>query len=283
MHGGNPVAEVETGADNAIACEKSHCPTCGRDQNCDLHGRVYRPWDYSDRSGNSTSGGVTHSLFECRGCNTVFYETSAWDDNDIDRWYDHWGKEQQEANYTKATFPRPSLRSRPAWVEREGWVDAELRRIIEETYGAIEAGSLTLSLIGLRSTLDRCFVILGIDPAMTFVEKIDALHTEHYIGKSEYDGLTVLVNAGNAAAHQGWRAEQDHVARLLDVLENFIQRVIVNGRRAVEIAVNIPVKQARRPKGSGRQDADTRNTTDEDDGLPDSTSSLPGSLTKAGN
>ncbi|TCP98272.1 hypothetical protein C8J46_105427 [Sphingomonas sp. PP-F2F-A104-K0414] len=275
------MAEVAGDTKLVITCEKSHCPTCGREQNCDLHGRVYRPWEYSDRSGNSTSGGVTHSLFECRGCNTVFYETSAWDENDYDQWYDHWGKEQQQANLTKATFPRPSLRERPNWIEKEGKLDAELRRILEETYGAIEAGSLTLSLIGLRSTLDRCFALLDIDPAMTYVEKITALQVGHYIGKSEYDSLTVLVNAGNAAAHQGWRAEQDQVARLLDVLENFVQRVIVNGRQAVEIGADIPARQARRPKGLGPQETGASSLASEDRGAPYSAGGVPSPPTEA--
>lgn len=83
------------------APEKAHCPTCNRSQNCHSHGQVYKPWDYSDRQGNSSCGGNTHTLLECRGCNTVFYEKDSWDDNDYDQWYDGDGKAQSEAVHTK--------------------------------------------------------------------------------------------------------------------------------------------------------------------------------------
>jgi hypothetical protein len=227
------------------AVEKAHCPTCNRAQNCDIHGRIYKPWEWSDRQGNSTNGGITYTLFECRGCNAVFHETSSWDDNDIDYWYGRDGETESEANLTKQTYPRPPERARPEWFETTGAINQTLHGLLDETYKADEAGCLMLSTVGLRAALDNCFEAVGIPGGDSFVKKLAALREQGFIGDTERDLLTVLVDAGSAAAHRGWSPERQHVRQLMDVLETFIQRVFVNGKRALDMKVGIPQKQLR--------------------------------------
>lgn len=229
----------------AIPTEKAHCPTCNRSQNCDRHGRVYKPWEWSDRDGHSIVGGVYHTLFECRGCNTVFYETSSWDENDIDQWYGPTGETESEANYTKETLPKPPFRPRPDWFDVYGMLDPTLNSLLDETYRADEAGCRMLSAVGLRAALDNCFEALKIPGGDSFVEKLEALKTRGYIGDTEHKLLTVLVDAGSAAAHRGWAPDRQHVHHLMSVLENFIQRVFVNGQAALEMKAGIPQRQPR--------------------------------------
>ncbi|MEN5080952.1 DUF4145 domain-containing protein [Bosea sp. TWI1241] len=228
-----------------LAPEKAHCPTCNRQQNCDVHGRIYKPWSWSDRQGNGIDGGITHTLFECRGCNTVFYETSSWDDNDFDFWYDQDGETQSEPNLTKETYPKPPSRPRPDWFDNIGTIDPALYRILDETYKADEMDCHLLTAVGLRTALDSCVTAVKIDPAISFSEKLKALLKGGYIGETEHDILTVLTDAGNAAAHQGWAPAREEVRHLLDVLETFIKRVLVNGKRALAMKEGIPQKQRR--------------------------------------
>lgn len=206
-------------------------------------GQTYKPWSYSDASGNSTNGGVTHSLVECRGCNTVFYETESWDDNDIDHWYDAFGKEQMAATKTKETFPRPPARPIPEWFERLDAVDAQLWRILAETFKALEERCFILTAVGLRTAFDRATEHLGIDAALPFVKKLQSLREGGWIGDTEHDLLGVLADAGSAAAHRGWAPHENEVGHLLDVLENFIQRNIVNGKRALALRDAIPARK----------------------------------------
>lgn len=230
--------------------EKAHCPTCNRSQNCDVHGRVYKPWDWADRHGHSMNGGVTHTLFNCRGCDTVFYETSSWDSEDLDYWETRNGELESEANLTKATFPKPPSRPRPDWHDGIGKISPTLYRILEETYKADEMECHLLAAVGLRTALDSCVTAVKIDPAITFAEKLQALKSEGYIGETEHDLLAVLTDAGNAAAHQGWTPEREEVHHLLDVLETFIKRVLVNGKRALEMKEGIPQRQRRQKENA---------------------------------
>jgi hypothetical protein len=113
-----------------VMSEKAHCPTCNRSQNCDVHGRIYKPWEWSDRQGHTMCGGVTYTLFECRGCNAVFHETSAWDDNNVDQWYGPDGETESEPILTKETFPKPPARPRPEWFEVSGAINHTLYGIL---------------------------------------------------------------------------------------------------------------------------------------------------------
>jgi hypothetical protein len=71
------VAKAPDPADKAPnPTKKAHCPTCDGERTCEIHGTVYKTWDWEDKyQGYSMNGGVDHSLLECRGCETVFYET----------------------------------------------------------------------------------------------------------------------------------------------------------------------------------------------------------------
>lgn len=226
--------------------EKAHCPTCNREQNSKIHGRTKQDWDYSDNDGNSAYGSVVHTLYECRGCETVFYETNSWDDQDIDQWYDHQGECHGKAIERKETMPKPPSRQKPDWFDTHGSLDPSLYRILQETYTAFEHNCHTLAAIGLRTALDRCVTAFDIDPAMTFGEKLRKLLDDGWIGQSEHDLLQVLIDAGNAATHQTWMPAEESLTHLLDVLENFIQRNIVNGKRVLAMTQTIPKKQRRR-------------------------------------
>lgn len=89
-----------------------------------------------------------------------------------------------------------------------------------------------------------------IDPAISFAEKLQALQKQGYIGETEHDLLAVLTDAGNAAAHQAWTPEREEVRHLLDVLETFIKRVLVNGKRALAMKEGIPHRQRRQKENA---------------------------------
>ncbi|GLK43994.1 MULTISPECIES: DUF4145 domain-containing protein [Novosphingobium] len=233
-------------AQTPSAPEKAHCPTCNRTQNCDMHGQVYKPWDYSDRQGNSSCGGTTHTLLECRGCNTVFYEKDSWDDNDYDQWYDREGKEQSEAIHTKETYPKPPSRPQPDWVEKLWRVDNTLAHLMDEIHKGYESQCFILTAIGIRTAIDRSTEIVDIDTGKRFEQKLKELLAGGWIGDTEHDLLDTLTNAGNAAAHRGWSPSCSEMDSMLDVLENFIQRTFINGKRALALREGIPAKPPRK-------------------------------------
>ena len=117
---------------------EAHCPHCDGDRWCNVHGKITKNWHHADRDGNSAEGGTHHSLLECRGCQTVFYEANRWSDQDLDYWYDRDGELHSDANYEKSTYPKPDSKTKPGWLSALYRVDEQLYAILSEMYLALD-------------------------------------------------------------------------------------------------------------------------------------------------
>lgn len=227
---------------------KAHCPKCDGERNCTEHGTINKQWDWEDRHhGFSMNGGVEHSLLECLGCETVFYQTVSWNSEDIDQYYDAFGNAQMELSKESATYPKPETNTKPIWFDAMQKKDPQLHNIINQMYVALDNDAHILTAIALRTALDRATEILGIDPAKTFDEKLDGLRDGGWIGQSERDILGVVTDAGNAAAHRGWEPDHKEVTQLVSSMEVFLHRAFIVGQGALGIKGNIPVKPKRLP------------------------------------
>lgn len=236
------------------ATKKAHCPACDGERNCEVHGKVCKAWDWEDRQyGHSINGGVEHYLLECKGCETVFYETSSWNSEDIDQYYDKMGRAQYDYRKEVQTYPKSEIKTKPVWFDAMQKVDSQLHNILNQMYVAHDNQAHILTAIGLRTALDRATEVLDVDPAKTFVEKLDALFSKGWIGQTERDILMVVTDAGNAAAHRGWEPDSRAISELLSALEVFLHRAFIVGLKALRITSSIPAKPKRMP--SNGQDA----------------------------
>ncbi len=228
---------------------KSHCPTCNGERTCKIHGQVTKNWEWEDRQGHSANGGNNHSLLECLGCETVFYERSSWNSEDMDFWYDEEGSTCGEPTLNKSTYPKPESKRKPTWLDSIASTDSQIANILTEMYTAYDNESYILTAIGLRTALDRGTELLEIDPAISFEEKLDSLKESGWIGETEKEILGIVTNAGNAAAHRGWEPSAHEIVQLLSALEVFLQKSFIVGKKVLKINGNIPPKPKRKKKG----------------------------------
>jgi hypothetical protein len=143
----------------------------------------------------------------------------------------YYRKEQWNAfrlkNSRVTYWPAPTKRQLPPWVDTVlCWDDPELGDLITETYSALNNDARVLAALGLRTVFDRAAEDLGVDPALTFREKLDALEQIGKIGRSEKDALEVLTDAGGAAAHRGWKPSVDQLQTLMEIGEQFRMRPV---------------------------------------------------------
>ncbi|MGE4531501.1 MAG: DUF4145 domain-containing protein [Acidithiobacillus sp.] len=227
---------------------KAHCPTCNGERTCIIHGQVNKSWDWADKQGHSINGGDNHSLLECCGCETVFYERSNWNSEDMDLWYDEEGRTCGEPTLNKSTYPKPESRQKPKWLDSIAGADPQIANILIEMYTAYDNESYILTAVGLRTALDRGTEILGIDPAISFEEKLDSLKKAGWIGDTEREILGIVTDVGNAAAHRGWEPNAQQIAQLLSALEIFLQKSFIVGKEALNIKEKIPPKPKRKNK-----------------------------------
>lgn len=224
------------------------CPNCDDERTCDEHVKVTRPWNWSDKQGHSVNGAVTHSLLECRGCETVFYQTSSWNSEAVDYSYDGNGQVQADHSYEISTYPRPESKTKPGWIDAVANSDKQLHQILSEMYKSFDDEGYILASIGLRTALDRATELLGIDPSLSFAEKLDELQSGGWIGESEKEVLGIVTDAGSAAAHRGWSPAAHDLKLLLSAMEVFLQRAFILGKQPLRIKSNIPAKPARAKK-----------------------------------
>lgn len=224
---------------------KAHCPTCDGERLCEVHGQAKTAWAYEDRQ-FYMNGGADHFLLQCRGCETVFYQKESWDSESYSNYYDENGDVQTEAEVTTITHPSPESKTKPVWLDAIGKKDGQLENILDEMYVAFDHNAYILTAVGLRTALDRATEVIGIDPAISFEEKLKQLKDDGWVGATEHDILDVITNAGNAAAHRGWSPSKKDVRKLLTAMEAFLHRAFIVGQDALAIKANIPPKPKRK-------------------------------------
>jgi hypothetical protein len=180
------------------------------------------------------------------GCDKVFYQVSAWDSEHEDHDYDRDGQLVSYYPSRLTVYPEPEReKRRPDWTIKLHKIDEPLARIIAETYEAAELRSYILASVGLRTALDRAMEILGIDPGHTLEQKLLSLRDGGFVGATEHEILTVVTDAGNAAAHRAWAPDREKFEHLLVALEQFVHRTVVIGQTALTVKHAIPAKQPR--------------------------------------
>ncbi|MER8582713.1 DUF4145 domain-containing protein, partial [Mesorhizobium sp. M1423] len=122
-----------------------------------------------------------------------------------------------------------------------------LDQSLSELYGALDKDLKMLAAIGVRTSFDIAAEILGIDAGLPFQKKLDDMVTKKLIKDSEREHLDVLIDAGSASAHRGWKPSVDDLDVLMDTLEGFIYDSFVVPTRKKAAAAKIAKMKAKVP------------------------------------
>lgn len=222
---------------------KGHCPNCGSDRKAFVR-REYVVHSSDDDDGTSASD--TGMILECCGCERVYFRR--------DFWFSEWetvgehpvtGEQRLEGGVETSYWPAPITRQRPKWLSKIEEADRDLGKLLGEMYTALDNDLGVLSAIAARTVFDRASELLGINPAVTFQEKLDSLGGNGKISIDEESTLEVLVDAGSAAAHRGWRPKPDELNTMIDVVESFLHRSFVVGDAVAKLKASVPTKPQR--------------------------------------
>jgi hypothetical protein len=99
--------------------------------------------------------------------------------------------------------------------------------------------------MGVRTVFDRASELLGVDPTIPFTKKIDALFQGGKIGAEECETLSILTDAGSAAAHRGWRPSVQEMDVMMSLIEAFLYRTFILGDAAKVLKAKVPAKPQR--------------------------------------
>ena len=192
-------------------------------------------------------------ILECCGCERIYFRR--------DYWFSEWetignhpttGEPRLEGGVETVYWPAPVSRQRPLWLEKIEVADRDLGKLLEEMYAALDNDLRVLAAIAARTVFDRASELLEVDPAMGFKEKLNDLGSAGRISFDEERVLQVLVDAGSAAVHRGWRPKADELSTMVDVVESFLHRSFVLGDGIEKLKASVPARRARdKPLASG--------------------------------
>ena len=226
---------------------RAHCGRCGGSRNCDIKG-------FHNEFGSEANGQFQWQtawyLLLCRGCDYIFAQSVSTDSESYYDYYDYNNERARDNIETIETWPARARRPLPDWFENhhiEGSISetAALSAALNELYRALDTDLMVLSSIGIRTAFDAASEALGIEPGLPFAAKLNALVVDSKIRESEKESLTVLIDAGGAAAHRGWQPTPMQIDVQMDILEDFIFNSLVLPARNKKNADNIAqLKQA---------------------------------------
>lgn len=226
---------------------KGHCPTCGPDRNAEIICHHYDPWHYQHDEANSVSGGSSYYILKCRGCDDIYYKKSSWCSEDIDYYHNPYtGETEQRCAEEISYWPSPIKRATPSWLDDLKFFDRDLGGLFDDIYSALNHDLPILAAIAMRTTFDRASELLGIDPALRFFEKLDALEKSGKVGKDERTILDILTDAGGAAAHRGWKPSPKELETMISIIEQFLYRLFILQDAAGDLKKSVPQKQKKK-------------------------------------
>ena len=199
----------------------AHCNACGGRRDA---------YERASHTTRGTDGEVswshTYRILECCGCHNVSVMHAHW----FSEW-DHIegdplsGDARLVPGEKVTMWPTTTNRKKPEWVERLD--DRALRDLIEEVYFALSSGMIILASIGTRTLFDRAMTLCIGDRRLSFKERIDLLKREGFIGETEGDILSIIIDAGNAATHRAFSPTHEVLETIVATMENFLERQFI--------------------------------------------------------
>ncbi|OAN78206.1 hypothetical protein A8B82_10710 [Sulfitobacter sp. EhC04] len=95
----------------------------------------------------------------------------------------------------------------------------------------------------MRTTFDRAAELLGINPGLSFEQKLAELKSVGFIVETERNVLAVLIDAGSAAAHRGWEPTAKQLEAMVTLLESFLHRSFLMEEISEDLRAKVPQKQ----------------------------------------
>ena len=221
---------------------KGHCPECGPDRYADIVAEHEERYDSVDMWATNC-----YYILRCGGCKAMYvlnvYESS----EDIIYEHDPVTDQTEPKPKPHVTYwPSPAKRKRPEWLYKLR--DPYLSNILREVYEALNADHHILAAIGVRTALERTFVLMQAK-GKSFEQRLGGLKDLGKIIDSEEQQLLILTDAGNAAAHRAWEPKPEQLMTLIDAMETFLHRVLVIEREVNAIKEHIPQPQhGKKPK-----------------------------------
>lgn len=186
---------------------------------------------------------IKRVVVRCRGCGDVAVRSESW-----------WQKKGEfghvlEQSCEKVRFDPPRVwRRAPNWLSTIEQQEPDLAELLQEVYSAANDQQVRLLSMGVRAVLDHVMTaILGADVG-GFEAKLDALVEKDHLTRTQRDNLSIVIDAGSASSHRGFKPNPELVEEMLVAMENIIRDHYITGPMLKTARTQIPPRPRRRKR-----------------------------------
>ncbi|HXN88790.1 MAG TPA: DUF4145 domain-containing protein [Methylocella sp.] len=167
-----------------------------------------------------------YQLLECAGCHSISLANYSFGDS----------RECYRTRY----YPPPAKREVPSWRSELPLGGG----LLDEIYEAMRGGQYRLAVMGIRALLERV-MISKVDEHRTFEKNMNTLCEKGYISTVQRDAMNDILEAGHATTHRHFNPNEGDVSTALDITENILSAIYVNGEAATKVADRVPPRPPR--------------------------------------
>jgi hypothetical protein len=119
-----------------------------------------------------------------------------------------------------------------------------MRELSEEIYVALQNNGRRLALMGARTLVDM-LMQKEIGDLGSFERKLEELEKHGLISTQGRDVLSVALDAGNAAAHRGYKPEEGDLNAVMDIVENLLEATYHLSKVAASVKKSTPTRSSK--------------------------------------
>jgi uncharacterized protein DUF4145 len=201
---------------------KAPCRNCHRETKHILRAAREIPGEDGIEGVGEISWQDDYEMLECLGCESVVLRHTYY-----------WSEDPEP---TITYYPPPVSRPTPLWKSK---LPYKIGSLLEEVYSALHANSRSLALMGARTLVDMA-IFDKVGDAGNFQRKLEQMEQHGFLARENRQFLAAALEAGNAAAHRGYQPKEEHLAHVMDIVENLLQAVYVLKGAAAELRKATP-------------------------------------------
>lgn len=171
-------------------------------------------------------------VLSCRGCKEVSVRQRIFEER---------VQEEGEEPRSQITYAPPRLwHQPPKWLSDLEQYDPDLKGLLDEVYSATHDKQMRLLSMGVRSVLDRMMSLALGSGAKGFKEKLSSMIKEGHLTKKQADNMEIVIDAGSASTHRGFKPPRDLLEEMVIVMEGLVRDHYITGPMLHTARVKIP-------------------------------------------
>lgn len=184
-----------------------HCNRCHAGTHHKAHGECYKEDTAHDADSHTDIHfRETYTLLQCQVCGQACMRQMQWNS-------------ENDASPPKF-YPPPSIRRLPSWLPE---LDHPTRVLLKEVYSALDAGTYSVALMGVRAVLD-VWVSAQTSGRNDFPKKLRELATIGTLSAQQVQVLESTFDAGSAAVHRGYGPRLSDALAATEAVENILHQ-----------------------------------------------------------